>query len=368
MSPFKRNIGITMGDPEKFWSNGLDQNSYFLAKLLSKHYDIALFGREEGTVREFKVYKYDDDIMKRCDLVIQPSLSLPESLKEERAKDDVKFVVLHYGNVYETYLEDIIYYPDEKKRAFGFAKEKVDAAWMSPHFMYFKGLYDALYDYDVKEAPYIWDPCLFEEKTKNLKEEHKSDFNPMFDEDNDLSRIVIFEPNISHLKSCIIPMAIVSALWKEKPDMIKTLNVMNGSHLGKKRAFAELIVQCGFEKKLKQGVFSVDARRTTPFMLCKKHVGTAVFHQHNCELNYLYLEMMYNNMPFIHNSEPFKEAGYYYEGHDAMDGKEQLKKAITTHRLDLKQYEERSKEILWKHSIENPKNLAGYVALIEELF
>lgn len=368
MSPFKRNIGITIGDPEKFWTNGLDQNSYFLAKLLSKHYDIALFGREEGTVREFKTYKYNDDMMKRCDVVIQPSLSLPEDLKNKRREDDVKFVTLHYGNTYETYLEDIIYLPDEKKRGFGFAKEDTEGYWMSPHFMYFKGLYDAIYDCDVKEAPYVWDPCLFDEKTKQLQEDDKGALSPHFDDNNDLGKITIFEPNISHLKNCIIPMSIVSALWREKPELIKTLNVMNAKHLGKKRAFAELIVQLGFEQRLKDKTFEVNDRRTTPFMLGKKYTGTAVFHQHNCELNYLYLEMMYTNMPFVHNSEPFKEAGYYYEGHDAMAGKEQLKKAITTHRLDLKQYEERSKEILWKHSIENPKNLAGYVALIEELF
>ena len=363
----KRNIGITMGDPEKFWSNGLDQNSYFLAKMLSKHYNVVLFGLKEGAIREFKIHRWKDNIMKRCDVVIQPSLSLPEDLKNKRRRNSgVKFVNLHYGNTYESYMEDVIYFPNEKKRAFGFEEGSTEAYWMSPHYMYFKGLYDAVYDCDVKEAPYIWDPCLFDEKAKQLKEKDDTAMPPHFDDNNDLGKITIFEPNISHTKNCIIPMAIVSALWREEPKLIKTLNVMNSKHIREKDAFRELVRQLGLSQK--QSQFEASDRRTTPFMLSKKYTGTAVFHQHNNELNYLYLEMMYTNMPFVHNSEPFKEAGYYYEGHDAMAGKEQLKKAIMTHRLDLKQYEERSKEILWRHSIENPKNLAGYVALIEELF
>jgi hypothetical protein len=98
-----------------------------------------------------------------------------------------------------------------------------------------------------------------------------------------------------------------------------------------------------------------------------KFSGTLLTHQHMNALNYVYLEALYLGIPLVHNSEYFKETGYYYEGFDVVSGSIALKKAIEEDGNFSDEYKEKSKEILWKYSPENPVNIQGYIELIDKL-
>ena len=84
-------------------------------------------------------------------------------------------------------------------------------------------------------------------------------------------------------------------------------------------------------------------------------------------LNYIYLEALYLGIPFVHNSEFFKDSGYFYEGFDIVEGSKQLKKAIEEDGNFSESYKENAKKMIWKYSPENPKNILGYTALINDI-
>ena len=87
-------------------------------------------------------------------------------------------------------------------------------------------------------------------------------------------------------------------------------------------------------------------------------------------LNYIYLEFAYFRLPFVHNSNMIGDAGYYYEKNNVIDAKEQLKSALVHSELsesEVKLYNDQCKELLWKHSIDNPVNLTGYLKLIQSV-
>jgi hypothetical protein len=74
---------------------------------------------------------------------------------------------------------------------------------------------------------------------------------------------------------------------------------------------------------------------------------------------------MYFGTPIVHNSEFFKDHGYYYSEWDAKEGSYQLQRAIETHKGNYLKERERDREKLWEFHPDNPKNIEGYSQLIE---
>jgi hypothetical protein len=110
---------------------------------------------------------------------------------------------------------------------------------------------------------------------------------------------------------------------------------------------------------------SFEGRYKLPFILTKGNV--LLSHQVMNALNYIYLEFAYFRLPFVHNSDMVGDAGYHYSRSNVYDGSAQLEAALNHSELsdsEIKQYNEKCKDLLWEHSIENPKNLQGYLNLI----
>jgi hypothetical protein len=62
-----------------------------------------------------------------------------------------------------------------------------------------------------------------------------------------------------------------------------------------------------------------------------------------------------------------KDAGYYYEGFNIMDGAEKLKEAIESHDENLESYNVRTEKVLIRYSVYNEELLETYKKLFENL-
>ena len=91
-------------------------------------------------------------------------------------------------------------------------------------------------------------------------------------------------------------------------------------------------------------------------------------HQHMCALNYTYLECLYLGIPLFHNSEYFKDAGYFYSEFSVSEGAASLEHAILDKGNFCEKKEQAAKEYLWKYSLENEQNINEYIKLIDEVF
>tara|TARA_R110002074_G_scaffold372573_2_gene548017 strand:- start:185 stop:922 length:738 start_codon:yes stop_codon:yes gene_type:complete len=232
-----------------------------------------------------------------------------------------------------------------------------DELWISPHFEYSSPFLQSVHpSLKIKTCPYIWN------EEGLMARASLTEGNPYFDQDNNIKKVTIHEPNISYMKNCFIPLCITSRSRSLSPTSIETLSIFNVNHLTANKDFIQLISALNL-----QDIVGGNKRYSIPWLASKKLVGTPVMHQRNCELNYMHLEFMHLGYPVVHNCAPFKDAGYFYEGINIETGALKLIEAVETHRSNLKEYNERSKKVIWKYHSDNPKNIQGYVKLIEEV-
>jgi len=356
MSKFK--IAITCKDSSRIWSNGLTQNSYFLIGLLQKcgyKVDAVSQFEEAGKkIEEFEIKILNMDTIKEYDIVIEVCYSVTDSLLDYALKNGVKVLTINYGNILMLMQEDMILNPTSYPAV---NRGGLDT-WISPHFEFSKGFVEVTSKGKVSICPYIWDPKIFNKYCEQNK------LDPFYKNSKNINKIGIFESNINIIKTAIYPIISLEKLERENKDLIKEVLIFNGLSLKENEKFKEIANNFDLfnNKKL-----SVEARYPMPNMLAKGFVGTILSHQFYCDLNYLVLEGLYTGVPVIHNSEACMDAGYFYKGFDATTCVEKIKEAILTHDDNITSYKKSAEEVLFKFSVENEKNIKGYIDLVENI-
>jgi hypothetical protein len=361
----KIKIAMTMGSLGRIWSNGLDQNIVFLAHLLqSAGFEPMLFvpdNEYSKNVNEYlgiKVAKFEGNYVKsleKFDVVMFLSVFLDPPYVDALRKKGVKTIMIDYGNYFQIFNEAVA--KNIEVQPFDFSRYALaDAVWVSPHFERNISWYTSFTDTDVEVCPYVWDSMFFDSKCKEFKGE------AMWSPEKNVKNIAIHEPNINFIKTCTIPLAIAGKLNKQNPELVDNVFVLNSQGFKDSANFIDYVKSLDLVKK-----GSFDSRRSTPFMACSATTGLSLFHHTFNGLNYLPMEMMRLGYPVVHNSDFFKDAGYYYPEIDVDKGVEQLKIAIETHEDKYEEQLEASKELLYRYSIENPGNIKGYKELIEKL-
>lgn len=366
----RRKIGITMNyiPVTKIWSNGLYQNILTLYKLLKKveNYDIfiILAAKTSEEVEDFKSNFPDIDIEEYgelftpkndYDLLLEVGYAWDSHhvKKLKAVNPTVKLVGISYGNLYHIFNESLVFgKPDSVPPI----NDYRDAQWISPHFEptieWFKLTFRTEL---VKIAPFVWSPDFLEKKIADNNLSLKD-----FQKTNLRRSIGVLEPNINVIKTCTTTAAIAEMAHRLGKDPYDQCYIFNGKKMLKSKVADMLFAKYDAVKDKK--LFFEDRYQFVDIFT--KHCGILLSHQHCNALNYIYLEALYCGIPMVHNSPYFKEAGYYYEEFDIKTGAEQLLKALK----ESKSEEEQTRDYyLWKHSPENPKNINGYVDLIEEV-
>jgi len=362
----KRKIAITVGEPNKIWSNGLHQNAVFLGRLLKRSgYNVTLICHDmKDEVNEkklggvkLKTFKNISQEILNYDVVVCCSVSITDQAYEVAKKSGIKVVVTEYGNLYQIFLESALNKGSPGFGVDGKKYEKADALWASPHFERNKHWYKSFTDQEFLICPYIWEPLFFDEKCKEF------DGDPRWSPEKNVKKIAIHEPNINIIKNCIVPLSIAAIANKRDPELIEKVYSLNTDKMKENKAFIEYVESINMVEK-----GSFDSRRSTPFMVCTGVMGTSVLHHTFNGLNYLTLEMLRLGYPVVHNSEEMKDAGYFYSGINSEEGADQLELAINTHADNFEIKQKQADEVVWKYSPENPKNTQGYKDLVESLF
>ena len=195
-----------------------------------------------------------------------------------------------------------------------------------------------------------------------LKDEKEEELN--FNQDTIINNIGVLESNLYYVKTCHVPMLIIEELYCNSPELVNEAYIFGSQIMNKNKTF-----NC-FAKDLdsvKDKKMSFEARYRLPYIIKKNFAGTIVSHQFYNGLNYLQLEAMYLGIPFVHNSDFFRDHGYYYEGYNAKDGAKQLEMALKTHKNNYEYLRERDRKRVYDFHPDNSKNIEGYAKLIEDL-
>jgi hypothetical protein len=260
-----------------------------------------------------------------------------------------KLVKVYLGNILNIDIETPMFYP-----SMHFAHhviEKIDKIWVSPHYgqhaEYAAYLNHVIPPKKLEDmiAPYVWDPAVFTRDGEELLR-----WRPRTKEEEDV--ILIMEPNISFQKTSLIPLLIVERWYRAGGRRWKgKVVVFNGSRMKDTPHFSKTI-----EPTLDLFMDGrIEYMDRTSITVALKKWPTALFvaHQYNNEYNYMTLELLNNEYPVLHNSESWKEYGYYYKGSGLDSACEQIKKTYD-HENNLETYKAHAKTLIWTHSPYNP--------------
>lgn len=347
-------IGITCRDETSIWSNGLDQNIYFFLIMFRKMgYFVNLVSEIPSAKKlldEPIVFITTKNIL-NYDIIIEVACPISNDLVDLYNSKGRPLVSIKLGNNFFIDIETMLFKPDDPSRTGTLLPYKNREIWVSPHYFKFKDYIEAVSKTDVKECPYVWDSIILDMQKERPNYKVERDV---------LKKIAIVEPNLNITKTSITPLIICDLAYKKNKELVKEVYCFNSKKFQDKKSFLEFINLLSIHN---DGISSYENRLSINEMFYKNLCGTIVSHQMFNELNYVYFEAIYYNRLLIHNSPYFKDAGYYYNEHDSVEGSYQLEKGIVDYYTD--EQIRKSKEYLEIYSINNKDNIARFKSLIE---
>lgn len=357
----QKKIGITVRSTNLIWSNGLNQNSYFLIKILEKigyQVDgIASEGEKEDEMMLIDIpkVKITESNIKDYFLIIEAAFMVDLKVENLCNKYGIKIISVNYGNSLFYLTEGSLF---KEKQTTAVHREGINTL-VSPHYEFGKKFLENTTRAKLGIIPYIWEPWFINGK---LNQSFK--INNKYNETVNKTKVVSLEPNISIAKTCIIPLLIAENLHRKEQSLISEMNLYGVKHLEDRENLKLIIKNTDLSKYNK---INLEYRFSIIKLFNENRIGTIISNHFYNDLNYLTLEAFYLKYPIIHNSEFCKEAGYFYKNFDVKKASENLEQAIKTNdHLDKKNIDA-SKEVLWKFSIHNPDVQNKYNYLIKNI-
>jgi hypothetical protein len=212
----------------------------------------------------------------------------------------------------------------------------------------------------IIDVPYLWAP-LFLEHTVSIfaAEGFEFGYKPGSLTPGNVNP-AIFEPNLSPRKCGLVPFLICETAQHANPDLLGQVRFLNSLQMKDQRTFSFLIDNSSLFRNKKVSI----EQRDYFAKVMGQGSNVVVSHQIECSQNYLYLDALSGNYPLIHNSEIFKDVGYYYPESDIAAGHQQILTAIKEHDANLVDYQSRSQTMIDQVSPHNRANRDTYARLL----
>lgn len=345
------NILLNASFDRSLFVNGLNQNVIFLAEMLkSMDYNVSICVNHDVEecqdppldiliMEEREIKEYDFDYIIQISWIINKDIISYLKKKNPRLKN----IHLHYGNRLFTDLGFL-----ENNKMLPLSNYDVDEIWVSPHYEFSIPYLKTYYKNNkVFSIPYIWSPKYIEGKGL--------EYDP-----NQPKNIAICEPNLNVTKNCLIPIMAVEEVCRSNPNLFDLLYCFCSEKHRDSTYFKQIMFNLELHKLDK-------ARFVNRYPIAKvlSLCNVMVSHQHYNALNYTYLEALYLNRPLVHNSTLMDGAGYYYPEFDTQAAASQISKALSIHDDNLDAYKEKSENILFKFSPDNPYVQDRYKQVIQ---
>lgn len=357
----KLKIGITCRKEGHIFSNGLDQNIYYLYLMLEDMgYEPILISEAEnaGKLVDVQILPVDIYSVKTYDIILEVAHPLSDKLTLCYVATGRPLIAIKYGNSFMLDLEGYISKSaDHSKNLTGtnlpFRNREV---WVSEQFYKFKDYIEILTRAPVKIIPYIWAPSIL------MANDGGFHLEKMKVQQKDFGKIGIVEPNINIVKNCMVPLAICEMTYNKRKDLVSEVYCFGSKILEKNNVFLNYIRYLDINK---DKIASYESRYPIYKMFKANLVNTIVSTQLYTEQNYVFLETLFYKRLLIHNSPMFKDVGYYYPEFNVDIGSEQLIHAIET--FDQEKNADSYEAKLEEMSIYNEKNQEKTRELIESV-
>ena len=358
---------------QNIWSNGLGQNVMFLVQTLRKIpfvQEVLLIdaGSESALSDQIDLESFgttivrQQDAMDKVDVVIEVASALGVAwldLLRARGKKVVNHCV---GQPHANLVDTAIFH----RGGFFVRPDRYDEIWLLSKDSVFAPMMRTLHSCPVRIAPYLWSPYFLNNRIKDVISSGKAyGFNGARSEGSDLGwRVAMFEPNLSPIKSSLIPMLVCDVAERRSPGSLSMMYVLNTKHLVNHPTLLNFANSLDLVQT-HRAVFT--GRHDIAGFMSKFGVDAVVSHQWQNDQNYSYLDALHGDYPLIHNSPWLKDAGYYYPEFDVEAGAAQLIQAKLHHHDCISDYRERSRRVFAAVDPESAENVRGYADLLVPL-
>lgn len=331
----KINIGISIAPAQTgtIWDSGLNQNLAFMVLLLRQVEEVGeVFLINAGDLDQLPPSLHFDTLDVRLvkpeqvthevNLVIEMGGTLPlEWLRHVRALG-ARIVTLYVGHTYTGQAEGPMF---QHVSGPTFTSTPWHEMWTLPQHMKTSGpLLRTLGRVPVHEMPHIWSPIFLQRHIDETAQHgHQFGFRA---QPRRAWRVAIFEPNISVVKNCFIPMLACDQAYRQDRSSISQMMVMNTVFMKEHLTFNRFATHLDLTR---DGKATYEPRLAFVECMASFQVDAVVSHQWECGLNYGYYDALYGGYPLIHNSEFLRAAGmgFYYPGFEAIQGANALLEA-----------------------------------------
>ena len=310
-------IGILAIKPQNIFTNGCVQQIYFLCKvlrnagavvsLISVHEDFVTFGI--GDASEEVVFTNNTTNFNEYDLIILGSLVLlesrPDNLKYiENMCSHKNLCIVQFicGNLFILHQEEFVFGHHEIMHHI--SQSFIHKTWLMEMYDYSKDFIRIASRTPTDTSSYVWDVDFIQEYIK-LNDILKTTIPA----NNSMVNLLIFEPNMSVHKNALVPLLICEDYYRKYPHRVNKIYIFCANESPNIHKYIQNL-DC-------KARIEIQGRIIMPHVIdiIKKnnpYLNIVISYTLLNKLNFIHLELMYIGVPIIHNCEPFKANGLYY--------------------------------------------------------
>ncbi len=367
----KLRVGVTihLREGQTIWDNGIYQNCVFLVQLLNLSDDVAeavlvnggdVAAAPKGMPLSGTGVRLlsKEEALGSLDVVIEMSSQLPAEWIAEFSARGGKVAWMRVGNDYAIDIERAMYGRPHASLCSG---KPYDAVWTIPEYRHScRDYFSITTRAPVRILPHLWTPEFFRKGIATLPEGITYGYAP----GKPRWRVCAFEPNLSVVKTSIVPMLVCEEAYRLQPTFLEAFRVCNTLHLKENPALVRFARALDI---VNHGVATFEGRFAVYEYMA--HNGDCILSHHwENGQNYLYYEALHGGYPLVHNSEFLKGVGYYYPEFDAQEGGKALVRAFNTHDGNLESYRNEADRFLATLDIANPGNILAYTRALQGLY
>ncbi|APA86518.1 DUF2827 domain-containing protein [Paraburkholderia sprentiae WSM5005] len=362
----KIGISVLTHEGQSIWENGLGQNIFYFVQLLRglpfvKEIVLLNCGDQPRLPPEAEALAQGVPLVAPRDLAELPDVIVEmgggldvEWLDYARAQGK-KVVFFCCGQPYVGLIEPSVFQRD----GYFSRATRCDEIWVLGKDRALMPMLRTLHRCPVFEVPFLWDSTFIEQRIAaveqvGLKFGYQSR-SALGESVRRSLRVAVFEPNISVVKCCVIPMLIGEAAFRAEPDAVKSLHLLNSVQMRDHPSFSFLLGSMDLHR---QERVRLDGRHDFAGFM-SQHADAVIAHHWQNDQNILYLDALYGGYPLIHNSPWLEGYGYYYPDSDIETGAAQLLRA-RQHDTHHKYYLQRTRSFLASLSPREPANISAY--------
>lgn len=364
-------ISVLTHAGQSVWENGLGQNIFYLVLLLRALPfvrsivlldcgDQARLAPEAHALAPDLALVPPREAADLVDVVLEMGGGLDTEWLDYIRARGVKVVFFCCGQPYVGLAEHVVSgRPDYFSRP-----ERCDAIWILAKDRAFIPMLETLHRCPVHEVPFLWDSVFVERRRGEVEAAGLAfGYQPGTGEQTRELRVAMFEPNISVVKCCLIPMLACDAAFRATPAAIARMHVLNSVQMREHPTFSFLLGSLALQQ---HGRVQLDTRHD--FVACmSQHADTVITHQWHNDQNILYLDALHGGYPLVHNSPWLASAGYYYPDSDIPAAAAHLLHIAREHDRGHDTYCRTARDFLARLSPHAPHNLSHYARQLLQL-